>query len=148
MRADSWPRIFTDKNQDQKELSGEIRENPWLSRLRFSEALLLGKTKQLKCDSVDEFWIVYQVPPPQSRRILVNAVHPLNTRDLHPIRCIFDAAGMNVESRAHTEHQLGVELGEVLVHEPLLLRSTQAYPEEIRLGFRNHPDQSGFLLSV
>src|SRR5229473_2672819 len=121
---------------------------PELRRLRLSEALLLRESQQLERDAVHKLGIVYQIPPPQSRRILVNAVHPLNTRDLHPIRCILDAAGMNVESRAYPEHELGVELGEVLVHESLLLRRTQAYPEEIRLRFRNHPDQSGFLLSV
>src|SRR5229473_6863122 len=103
---------------------------PELRRLRLSEALLLRESQQLERDAVHKLRIVYQVPPPQSRRILVDAVHPLNTRDLHPIRCILDPAGMNVESGAYAEHELGVELGEVLIHKPLLLRRAQSYPEK------------------
>ena len=75
-------------------------------------------------------------------------MHPLCARDLHPVRSVLDAAGMDVERRAHAEHQLGVELGEVLIHKPLLLGRAQAYPKEIGLGFRNHADEFGFLFRV
>jgi hypothetical protein len=55
---------------------------------------------------------------------------------------------MNVESRAHAEHELGVKLGEVLIHKPLLLRRAQAYPEEIRLRLGNHADEVSLFFRV
>src|SRR5580698_1167885 len=49
-----------------------------LSQAAFRRSLILCQTEKLERQVVEELWIVHAIPPPQARRILINAVAPLH----------------------------------------------------------------------
>ncbi len=64
---------------------------------------ILGYATQLHRDQEQKSGIVYQVSLPQTPWLLAEPVGPLQSRTVDPPQSIFYVAGMNVESRAHSD---------------------------------------------
>jgi hypothetical protein len=79
------------------------------------------KSCELKADGNQESRVVHQVAFRQAPRLLAEPVGPLESRIFDPLRGVFQVAGVNVESGAHSYHYFAAKPVEVIGHKPFLL---------------------------
>ena len=72
-------------------------------------------------------------------------MEPLEADAHHPARGFFDAAYVEVECCADSEHEGGVELGEIFGHEALLFWRAEADPDDVGFFLRDVGEKRGLL---
>jgi hypothetical protein len=82
-------------------------------------------------DAVQKGGIVAQVAPPEATRLADEAIEPLEPASLHPFRSLWQRSGVNVEGRPHADENRCVQTPDVVGHPSLLLRRTQAHPDDV-----------------
>src|SRR5437762_2802901 len=101
------------------------------------------QSRPLAKDAAEEKGIIHEITLPESLRFFGEAVEPFHARPLHPAGSLRDEASMEVEGSAHSEHESGFQLRQIVHHEALLFWGTQAYPDDVRLLPGDHALKGG-----
>lgn len=83
----------------------------------------------------DEQRVVDQVAVSEPTRLRHQPEQPFQPRALHPDRCAWLRAGMEVERRAYADQRSSFDLAEMLDHPLFLLWHAEPDPDEVRTGF-------------
>src|SRR3954451_14267390 len=86
---------------------------------------------ELAREGGQERGVVVEVPGQQPARLLCDPVRPLEAAVLHPGGRLRDAAGMEVERRAHGRHHRHVDPVAHARHPLLLARHSRAHPQHV-----------------
>src|SRR5580704_3690318 len=93
--------------------------------------LVALKTGNLQRDPNQERRVIKQVSPPEARRLLAQAVQPLQAGVFDPLWSVVQMPCVDVEGGPDPDHHLAMQRADIFVHEQLLLWSAETNPDDI-----------------